>query len=426
MNQDTGRRSGLRQAGLFFLLAVIVSYWKHEHELDSFLRNGSDSLGYYQWLPALLIEGRLDAMPWTYVLENGQGLSLFNMGVALLQLPFFLIGHAWALVSGAEANCWSAPYAVAQFAAAAFYLALGCLFVFRALRRYHDERTALWTTTMLYLGTNLFYYASFEPGMSHVYAFFLFALLWWLTEKWIAGPSPALLIGLSAVLALIVLVRPLNACAALLPLFYRTHGLRDVTARLRPILSMRYALAVSIAVVLLFFIPQMMYWRTITGHWLTFTYGTKGESFDFRSPHILDILVSHQNGWFIYTPLMLPVLLVLIFQARKAGTGARTILVVWSIAWYLYGSWWAWWLGGAFGYRGFLEYTALLALPLATIVQWALRLPLFWRRAFIGLAGFIIFLNVRLSIIYMSPWDGPDWTWARCGHEMERALFLVK
>ena len=174
MNQDTGRRSGLRQAGLFFLLAVIVSYWKHEHELDSFLRNGSDSLGYYQWLPALLIEGRLDAMPWTYVLENGQGLSLFNMGVALLQLPFFLIGHAWALVSGAEANGWSAPYAVAQFAAAAFYLALGCLFVFRALRRYHDERTALWTTTMLYLGTNLFYYASFEPGMSHVYAFFLF------------------------------------------------------------------------------------------------------------------------------------------------------------------------------------------------------------------------------------------------------------
>jgi hypothetical protein len=411
-------------AGLLFLTALSVALWVHEDKLGSFLRNGTDSLGYYQWLPSILLEGRLDAMPWVHVLENGNGLSLFNIGVALMLLPFFLAGHCWALAAGIETDGYSSPYCVAQFAAAAFYLALGSLLAYRVLRRYHSQRTALWATGLLYLGTNLFYYASFEPGMSHVYSFFLFALLLWLTEKWIERPRAFLLPGMAVALMLIVLVRPLNGIAVLIPALYRTHGPRDALARWRPVVRMRPGILVAAGMALLLLFPQLLYWHAMTGHWIVFTYGTKGESFDFSAPHLLDIIVSHQNGWFLYTPMMLPVMASLVLLSRRSGTGARTILAIWALAWYLYGSWWAWWLGAAFGYRGFVDYFALLALPLAAIVARALSFKTFWRKVAVGMAVFLVFLNIRLSVTYTSPWDGPDWTWASYERALERALFL--
>ncbi len=420
------RFPGLRLFSLLFLAAFLVALWVHEDELGWFLHKGTDSLGYYQWLPSILLEGRLDAMPWVFGLENGNGLSLFNIGVALLVLPFFAAGHCWALAAGIEADGYSSPYCVAQFAAAAFYLATGGLLVFRVLCRYHAQQVAWWTVVLLYLGTNLFYYGSYEPGMSHVYSFFLFALLLWLTEEWIKKPRPAVLIGMVAALTMIVLVRPLNGIAVLIPALYRTCGLRDAWTRWRPALHMRRGLMFAIGVLLLLVGPQLLYWHTITGNWIVFTYGSKGESFDFSAPHLLDVLVSHQNGWLMYTPLMLPVLVALVFRARKAACGARTILAVWILAWYLYGSWWAWWLGAAFGFRGFIDYFALFALPLAFLVERASSFNTAWRKVAIGVAISLVFLNIRLAVIYSSPWDGPNWTWARYGHVLSKALFLEK
>lgn len=425
MNIAIDRHSGSRLFALLFLSAFIAALWEHTDQLGWFLHKGTDSLGYYQWLPGILLEGRLGAMPWVHVLENGNGLSLFNIGVAVLLLPFFLLGHLWAIASGMEADGYSTPYCVAQFAAAAFYLAWGGVFAFRVLCRYHAAGTAWWTIVLLYTGTNLFYYACFEPGMSHVYSFFLFAAVLWLTEAWIDKPRGALLMALAPVLTLIVLVRPLNGIAVLVPALYRAHGMREALWRWRSALHMHRALLLAAGTVLLLVAPQLMYWKAVTGTWLVFTYGTKGESFDFSAPHLLDVLVSHQNGWFVYTPLMVPVVVALLWTARKRGTGMRTVLAVWALAWYVYASWWAWWLGAAFGFRGFIDYYALLALPLAVLVAHVRAWSPFRRKAMSGVALFLVFLNVRLSVIYAAPWDGPEWTWARFGHELARAMFLV-
>jgi len=426
MKDADDRITGLRLFGVLFCTAFLVALWVHEEELGWLLHKGTDSLGYYQWLPAILLEGRLDAMPWVHVLDNGNGLSLFNIGVAVLLLPFFLAGHLWALATGSPADGFSAPYCVAQFAAAACYLALGGLLSYGVLRRYHAPAIAFWTILLLYGGTNLLYYASYEPGMSHVYSFFLFAWVWHLTEAWIGKPRPALLAGLVAALTLIVLVRPLNAIAVLIPLCYRARGWRDALGRWYAARGMRRGLLASATLVMVLVVPQLAYWHAVTGRWILFTYGTKGESFDFRAPHLFDVLVSHQNGWFVYTPLMLPVLAALLLAMRKAATGARTVFAVWSLAWYFYGSWWAWWLGAAFGFRGFIDYYALLALPLAALVARVRSSRSFWRKAAITVALFLVFLNIRLSVVYSSPWDGPDWTWERYGHELARALFLEK
>ena len=94
------------------------------------------------------------------------------------------------------------------------------------------------------------------------------------------------------------------------------------------------------------------------------------------------------------------------------------------MTWYLYGSWWAWWLGGAFGYRGFIEYTALMAPPFATFIDLVRSWAPVRRLAAAATAVLLIFLNLRLSIIYYSPWDGPDWTWARLWSEIAKAFYL--
>lgn len=418
------RRAGTALALAIGACALISGLLKHQDHLHELLRWGSDSLGYYQFLPAVLIDHDLGRMPWVHMLENGKGLSIFSVGVAYLQLPFFFLGHAWASASGAEANGYSAPYAVMQLVGAAAYLAAGCRLLYGVLALRTDARTALVTVALLYLATNLFYYGSFEAGMSHVYSFFLFAALLALTERWMRMPGPETLIALLVTGALIILVRPLNAVALLLPVLYRTSGITAVLARWRPVLAMGPALALGALFVAALVLPQLTYWHAITGKWVLFTYGTKQESFDFSAPHLFDLLVSHQNGWFIYTPLMAAVLLTLLWQARRPGTGARTVLVVWCITWYLYGCWWAWWLGGAFGYRGFIEYSAFLALPLSGVVGHAVALKPAPRRMATGIAALLVFMNLRLSIIYASPWDGPDWTWARFWEEIGRAFFL--
>jgi hypothetical protein len=48
-----------------------------------------------------------------YKLENGNRTPNYTIGFAILFLPFFLMGHLAALITGAPADGWSEPY---QFA----------------------------------------------------------------------------------------------------------------------------------------------------------------------------------------------------------------------------------------------------------------------------------------------------------------------
>lgn len=411
---------------LFFLVASFgTSCWVYADQLEKLLRFGSDSLGYYQFLPAVFIEHDLQGMPWVTGLPDGRTLSIFSIGVALMQLPFFVLGHALAAWGGWEANGYSTPYAVAQLFGAAFYLALSMVLLRRCLRMRLPGIPVWPSLLLLYLGTNLYYYTAFEAFMSHGYSFFLFAALWYLTEKQLAGLDPIRHVLLFVVAALIVLVRPLNGVVLLFPLLYRAKDLAAVQERLAWAWRMPTATMLGLGIAALLVLPQLLYWNYASGQWLLFTYGTKGEGFDWSSPHLFDLLISHQNGWFVYTPLMLFVLAMLFWQARQRGNGARSMLLVWGITWYLYGCWWAWWLGGAFGYRGFVEYTALLSLPLALLLERVRSFKPILRRAAWGAFGLMVFLNLRLSFLYRSPWDGPDWTWNRFWHEVGRAFWVA-
>ncbi len=395
-----------------FLLALI----EHGAHLDRFLSPPSDPLGYYQFLPGAFIEHDLFTMRWVYTTEQGQHISLFSIGVALMQSPFFLVGHSLAVLTDAPLTGYSWPYALLQLLGVATYVTAAFALMSSALRGRTSDLARFVSFAIVLLGTNLIHYTVREPTMSHAYSFFLFAWLWHLVTfhdgRW-------WLVRLSVCAVLILLVRPLNGVALLLPLLLRWRVMVHHLRFYGPLPAIIAALAFG-----LLMLPQLLYWHAMMGQWFLFTYGTKGEGFDWHSPHFTWVLFSYQNGWFIYSPLMFIAWSLLARKAWGKDVTALVVLLVWALLLYAYGSWWAWWLGAAYGFRGFIEISAWFIPFLAAGVDRARA----WRpsQRWCALAGvsFLILVNLRLVSIYQAPWDGPDWSWGRLLEVLHRAVWF--
>lgn len=378
------------------------------------LTNASDPLGYYHWLPGTFLKGDWSTLPYVHYLPNGKGLSLFTMGVAIMQAPFFLLALLYCKVVGITPTGFELPFVFARLVASASYCSAGAAILFNVLRRYWSTAWVLISLGLLLLGTNLYYYAVHDGGMSHIYSFFLFAALLLLTLRLIERPTGPDLFRLILCGALIVLIRPLNGIVLLIPLLYGNPPVQAIKVRLAWIKAHHRWAIVAVCFALLLILPQLLYWKKITGSFFVFTYGTKEEGFDWSHPHLWDILFSHQGGWLLYHPLMIGAMAYLIHGGMSKGEWLaryRVLLSVWVLAWYAYASWWNWWLGGSFGHRGFVEHYGYLALPFAAFVHgagtWAGR----WRWALLLPAAFLVFLNIRMGLLAFSPMDGPTWTW---------------
>ena len=98
-------------------------------------------------------------------------------------------------------------------------------------------------------------------------------------------------------------------------------GLKEV---LRHLMQHKRVLILSIVVALVPWMLQMMYWKLITGHFITFAYGKKGEHFEWDKMVPGMVLFSVRNGWLVYSPLLIPALGMLVTMAwKKTACGAR-------------------------------------------------------------------------------------------------------
>ena len=419
-------RSGWLYGGLVSIVAfatcINVGWLRNGGHWDKALRNSNDANGYYEFLPAAFSKHDLDSMAYAIPAADGRTLNVQHMGVALLEMPFFLAAHVQVSLSGGFATGWTSPYAKARVQASAAYCALGLLFIFLLLRRRFVDPISAGTALLLLGGTNLLYYSSVEPGYSHAYSFFLFAWLLWLTPRLIQQPTRGRIIALFTCAALILLVRPMNAPVLLYPVLVRSGSARDVLKRLRDWSRQRAGIVIGVLMAIAIWAPQLWYWHRVTGSWLTFTYGHKNEYFNWSEFHGFDVLFSHQNGWFIYSPFMLPVMGALGIMAWRKLEGARMVLLIWVITWLTYSFWWCWWLGGSFGFRGFIELGALLAVPLAWWIERSLRHA--WSSVLLAVVVVLcVHINLVFTELYDWPWEGDTWNWERVRH-IYRVAFL--
>ncbi len=405
---------------LLLLVLAVFSFVKTQQRLkDAYWHvvTGSDPQWYYSYLPATFIYGFEDH-PLSFEHQGFNkypGTNLlairYTSGIAIMELPFFLVAHGIASAFGMQADGYTKPYGLAVVLAALFYALLGMLLLFKTLCRHFPPWAALVTVAMLFLGTNLGHYTYTESGMSHAFSFCLFSAFAFLTPRLLSTPNWKNIGLMSAILGLAVLIRPTNIVLALYLLGYQVYSRADLMQRVKLLLAQWKFLPLAGGIVLLIMAPQMAYWHAITGDWIHWSYGEEG--FDnWNAPKLYSVLFSVQNGLFIYAPVILLAFIGLFWTSARKLLSGPVLMLIFALATYTFASWWAWWFGGAFGHRCYVEFFALLAFPLAFMIHKMLSCKRQWVQ--VASTVFLIccaFYTTGLATAYSPPWDGPGWTW---------------
>ncbi|MBK8818655.1 MAG: hypothetical protein IPN49_06020 [Saprospiraceae bacterium] len=378
----------------------------------------SDGEGYYVYLPSVFIfhDFVKDAVRDTGYIkafqDTGKIFSKYTCGVAILEMPFFLASHWYTKLFGLLSTGKTDIYGRGLCWSAAFYLWAGMIFLYYYIKKYYSSYITMLAIAGILCGTNLYFYTFLAPSMSHIYSFFLFSVFLWKSDfmfrqKLQIKGSEALtwaLFGL--LLGMIVLIRPTNIIIFLLPLYQIQRTENNFISYVKE--KMRYIMLAALC----FFIPwipQFMYWKYISGNWIIWSYSDEGFHF-WMEPKLLRVLFDPWNGWILYSPMVVLPLVYLWWNRNRNQHHERIYLYIFLLATYIFSSWWAWWFGGAFGHRSYVEFLAFLVLPLAGLIHVS------WRKKWAGIAltSLIILLcyyNLGLTYAYRPPWDGAGWTY---------------
>jgi hypothetical protein len=395
----------------------------------------SDGYSYYVYLPSWFIYGEAglssvardccggEFPAFTAIIRwpgTNRWVNAHPIGVALFQTPFFLAAHGLTKWSNISPDGFTIYYQHAAGLSGLAWAVAG-LFVLRTwLRRHFDEGVTTATLATLLLGTGLYHYATYDSSYSHVYSFFLFSALLYLTETWWEDRRPArsktpVLLGLVA--GLIVLTRHTNA---LFLLIFPLYGVRDVDSlrrALRAFVDRWRELAIIASIGALVILPQLLLYVRATGRFLVSSYGDLG--FNFASPHFWGVLFSVQKGLFFWSPLLLLAVGGWMLGHRATRPFLTGALVVMLADVYLIASWWDWQFGSSYGHRGFIDTLPLFALGLASLFEWSAARP--GRRTIVGgVVAAAVFLSVFQMLQY---WNGvmpmADLTW-----DQYRSVFM--
>jgi len=397
-----------------FSFAVDKCYRNNIETLDKKLKSHSDSEGYYQYLPTLVSDTLFTQMSYTHHLENGNHLNFFMIGVAVMQSPFFAGVLAYTHVTDIEnVDLYGKEFFIGMAVANAFYTATAFLLLFLCLFKRLGKAATLIALAAIYFGTNVVFYSARDPITSHLFAFFLVSALMYLgTQNRFEGFRKRRVFWIVICGGLLTLVRIPHILLVGIPFLLWLERPKDVIARVQDFLSARKEIIGGVLIIGSLWALQSAYWHAVTGKWFVSTYSYKGEGFNWTDPHLFDVLFSHQNGFFIYAPLMfVPVVWALERFLFHRDLTNGVIFGYFSFITVLYGFWWCWWLGGSYGHRGFVDILPLLSVPLAQVVS-KVRTQQTPLKVTLGLLTFMLVLtNYHMSVIYGWPWEGESWTW---------------
>ena len=337
-----------------------------------------DVSGYYWYLPTYLIYQDPQQMEFKdSILEKYQPswefyqafpykegyVMKYSMGLALQYLPFFAAGHVWASLSDYPADGFSFPYQAAIHWGSLLIAFWGLWLTRLNLRRYFRDETTALVILLIGIGTNYFNYASVDAALTHNYLFTLYALLIWLSIRWHEKPTPKYGLAIGLVVGLAALTRPTDIISILIPLVWGWNGWRD---RLNLFWKRRQDLALAALAALAVGALQLIYWKSVSGEWVVYSYQDQG--FSFLHPHLKNVFFSYKKGWLVYSPLLSLAIVGFLFLARKKELFWVAFLFFIVNTW-IVSAWDVWWYGGSFGQRAMVQSYALLAFPMAALVE---------------------------------------------------------
>lgn len=372
-----------------------------------------DVFGYYLYLPAIFIhhDPALRDPVWLqqvfeqyqpsttlyqiYPLHDGGNVIKYSSGMALLNLPAFLIAHVICLITGIKADGFTTPYQFAWTINGLVYTVAGLWIMRKVLLRFFNDTTTSILLVLLVLGTNYFQLTAFDGYITHNYLFTLFAFILWFTIKWHEKPAIATAIALGISIGLAVLTRPNEMVVILIPLFWNVFNKTSFRDKIKLITANYFQLFVTGIVIIIVGSIQMIYWKYSTGSWLFYSYNNAGEGFDFSNPHILQVLFSFRKGWFIYTPVMLFTVSGFYFLWRQKREIFWPILIYFIINLYIVSSWTCWWYaGGSYSQRALLSSYAIMMIPLGYLIDFVKNRRRTIKYSFAVIFGLLVLLNL--------------------------------
>ncbi len=345
-----------------------------------------DGAGYYWYLPSVFIYHDLGKQAWAdsliriynpgpdnvegfgFRVENGNVVMKYPAGMALAELPFFFAAHALAKPLGFPADGFSKPYQVAIQFGALLVAFLGLWLLRKLLLIYYKDWVVAVCLFALVIGSNYLNYSSIDGSITHSWLFTLYVGLMLCSRSFYSRPSfgKAAVIGLLCGLA--TLIRPTEIITLLIPVLWGINSISYSAIRERMLFFKSQLSKLILAGIIGggIILIQLLYWKTVAGHWLVYSYQDQG--FSWLHPHVLDYALSYRSGWITYTPLMLLAVFGFIPFVRH-GSNRVMIVMVSVIAFYIVSAWDIWWYAGMGG-RAMIQYYPLLMFPMASLFEW--------------------------------------------------------
>lgn len=373
---------------LFLVVALLTRDSVRAYE-DVLWATGYDKGGYYAYLPAWFIYQDLTFNFITHhpllfgmnEVETTWGtissINSYSMGPAMLLAPFFWLGHLEAAYWNVPQDGFSYTYLFWMTTGTIIYVMLGLLALRSVLLRYYNDWPTAAALTVLGLGSNLFFYTTYDFMMSHAHSFSLFSVGLWLAVRWLERPRWATFLGLSAIAGLIAVTRVPNMIYFLVLAFWGVHNKATLVERFQ-LFGQHWKMIVGgILVFALCFLPSIYYWYNQTGYFFINGYGAFEKMFYWTNPMVAEVLIGYRTGWLIYSPLMILGFIGFwqLYQQRHPSATLFLLYLLLNI--YVVSSWFWWWYAGSFGMRPFVDGSAVMAFPIAALFQ-------HWGRSYLG------------------------------------------
>lgn len=347
-----------------------------------------DVFGYYLPLPATFVHGdpmlhetewveqvrRDRELPGTlYTIartDEGAPMYFFLFGMALFYLPFFLLAHLIAYLSGTPPDGFGMIYQYLLVIGGLCYTLIGLVYFRKVLRHYFSEGLTALLILLIVVGTNYVHHMTLKNLETVNILFMLVSLVIWYTIQWHETHRYSHLMIISLASALMVLVKPSEALVVLIPLLWNTGTKAGRIAKWSSIRKHYLQLVMALVVGALVLLPQLAYWYMKTGQLLFDSYQNPGIGLDLSAPHWLETLFSYRKGWLLYTPLMVFALLGLVPLYRLHKAIFPAVFFYFMASFYIISSWTEWWYGAGFSNRPLIVTYPLLAIALGSWLEW--------------------------------------------------------
>lgn len=359
----------------------------------------SDGKGYYSSLPAFFIYKSLDFNYLTenidvfkeepnqqYLVEvNGRKVNKYNIGTAILMLPFFLIACLLSYIFGFQVDGYNSVFQDSIAFAGIFYMLAGFYFVAKLLNTFKVSPEKISVVLIVtFLSTNIINYAIFDTAFSNVYSFFAVSAFLYYLRKLFITPTFRI-IKIASLLALIILISPTNFLIVLLIPF-----LAEISGNLGDFLKkltqkpQRFLLAIlSFGSILLL---QLIVWKIQSHQFLVNCYSDEG--FYWSNPNFSGYLFGFNKGLFVYSPI-LAISLFGFFSPKWNWLQKISLFIFLFSFTYINASWWAISFGDSFGQRAAIDVLPVFIFLLIGISYWPIA-------AFLQILFFSSYLSFSL------------------------------